>query len=1185
MVSAGCRVVRGHKFITADVVLESVYGCMSSLNAECKAGSVFIGAPLSVRRQYGSVQMCITTAGCLKARAGSCTMCSYGRGVLPGKDELRAALRDVLGTLGGDVRSVLFGTCGSILDRAEFPDELLDVVLDEASLLDPGIRIILETSYTTVNRDILSRIRSRLPDRMIDIEMGLESADPEVLEWSLNKDIDLVAFTECVSMIHSAGFDVTVNILVGSPFLTPEEQVKDASDSLEWASACGADTVVLFPVNIKDGTALKVLYDRGAYVPIPLIRAFEALAPLGPDVLSRVALSWTEEDPEYGFEGTVYPTTCDVCGDIRDTMADMMSRSDGGARAAIISGYLESHRCGCRCRQAPIAHAPGAVESRARSWLSPVNHPFVPMAVRTDISVLDSAVSEARAAGLHGFGIVANSMSDRDAVAIDVFRRLFGPDGRVICVYRDPDTISDPRSLHRVDTPILILGADEAPGFLTLCMESVVAGGFILYTSSDDVPPDGATTARLTKLGPDEVRGTVCRYLRIPAPTGVSVSRVISDTGLLWVFAADNAGRGEITGDVNGRIENWISVFNGYDEYGLTNFARRTNGALMAIAGAYGRDCLDILDFLSLNDGSEPVTKGFVDLYTGKDSATCLDILVRMSAVERYVSAEDGYMLMPLHAGARRRLLHLDGRWAKTLERTYRAAMAVRWLSPDEQERILHRNSRFLFTCMGYLLEDAASGGQASSRITDAMAPLNLSPEEVLEATRGERRIPERIRPLRHGSDVWAEVVNGAVKIAGADSGPVDRDMARHMSDFQTMVLVEGAGGGFDPVLRFCQLLYDGHVIDSSTSYSLPVLTDVLEYRSDKDDGRWVIRFKTDVARQAIGVAARDGDPRVETITRALRGLARTLSETAQKGYVRMDPDDPDGLLDAIALFNAEILMTDMGIGGEFADAISWMFGSELDAEHLCIESEGMSSTRSQIWRVPMTKELLPAFMLNNAYRRYASHIADSDPGKALHLFELSSKAYGVWGNDLGMANLKLEWGRVLRDAGKVDDAYAKASEAMGMAEQAAIWKVYIEAGLMMAAMDTERGYFKKAWANVNRVEHRATMDGPPSAEFLVRLARVKADTFFAQGDLREAQSQYEVVAGSGGSAPERMLAESMMYRIEMLTNQKGASPSKDLMTYLRSRDPHDGVTEGIKRNVLDVGAGGIGNDGEDGNR
>lgn len=285
-------------------------------------------------------------------------MCDYGCGHNLRPEEIRRYLEDSDILKQPQIQELLVGTYGSVLDEYEMPGECFEEILKNLSQTKIP-QIGFETHCDTVVKKKLELIKEYLPDRLVYVEMGFESANDTVRKRYLNKKLELKQLENAIHEIHKIGFDVVLNVLLGSPCLSREQQVWDVCDSVDWAFGHGADYIVLFPVNVKPYTVLYQMMERGLYEPISkwtLVYTLRSLADkLDDGTLGRINLSWYGEREDIyppPFDRMVVPVSCEKCDALVNSFFANYQMVDGSKRKDLIKGILsEWIECDCRQRE------------------------------------------------------------------------------------------------------------------------------------------------------------------------------------------------------------------------------------------------------------------------------------------------------------------------------------------------------------------------------------------------------------------------------------------------------------------------------------------------------------------------------------------------------------------------------------------------------------------------------------------------------------------------------------------------------------------------------------------------------------------------------------------------------------------------------------------------------------------
>lgn len=312
------------------------------------------------------------SGGCYYSK---CICCDYGCSHKPvSKEEIDLVLNAELGNGAELPKSLLLGSLGSILDPKEFSRDLLEYLLQSVSQL--GVDdVSVETSWWSITPEAVKLVMDSLPHARVTFECGLESSNEAVRSICYGKRISSECIGRAVETIRSAHAHICANIMLGAPFLSIEERMWDARDSILWAlEEQGFDEAVLFPVNIRPYTALRALYELALYEPTRLWEVAEVLKQLPTHALGRTHIAWWgNRTTDYSL-GNIAPSGCDTCEDAlyhaleAYTQASYIGRAEMARQRKRILGQLDSSAISsCSCRH-PFTecHMPSAEELASR---------------------------------------------------------------------------------------------------------------------------------------------------------------------------------------------------------------------------------------------------------------------------------------------------------------------------------------------------------------------------------------------------------------------------------------------------------------------------------------------------------------------------------------------------------------------------------------------------------------------------------------------------------------------------------------------------------------------------------------------------------------------------------------------------------------------------------------------------
>lgn len=215
------------------------------------------------------------TRGCYWADTKGCSMCGYARDTLGRSatpDEIREQVRRALREY-HDEPYVKIYTSGSFFDVREVPEEVRAEV--GAAFKGRARRLLVETLPEFVTPESVGGLKEAFGGEL-EVAMGLESTQNEVLRRAINKGSDAEEYLAAAGRARAAGARAKGYLLLKPPYLTEREAVEDVVLSVGKA-APHFDTLSINPVHLQGGTVVEHLYRRGLYRPPWLWSLVEAM--------------------------------------------------------------------------------------------------------------------------------------------------------------------------------------------------------------------------------------------------------------------------------------------------------------------------------------------------------------------------------------------------------------------------------------------------------------------------------------------------------------------------------------------------------------------------------------------------------------------------------------------------------------------------------------------------------------------------------------------------------------------------------------------------------------------------------------------------------------------------------------------------------------------------------------------
>ena len=214
----------------------------------------------------------LPTIGCYRYRIGeACYMCSYpveAPKVPKSQEELveyfKKALKKIEGKKGPI--AVRIFTSGSFFDEGEVKRETRRKIFSILAEMDNVEEVVVESRSELVRYDAVRELVEILSGKYFEVAIGLETANDDVADVSINKGNTFEEFVRASEAIREAGANVKTYLLLKPIFLSERDAIEDVKESIKKAAPY-TDTFSINVTNIQRGTTYERLWEKDEYRP------------------------------------------------------------------------------------------------------------------------------------------------------------------------------------------------------------------------------------------------------------------------------------------------------------------------------------------------------------------------------------------------------------------------------------------------------------------------------------------------------------------------------------------------------------------------------------------------------------------------------------------------------------------------------------------------------------------------------------------------------------------------------------------------------------------------------------------------------------------------------------------------------------------------------------------------------
>jgi radical SAM enzyme (TIGR01210 family) len=218
----------------------------------------------------------LKTQGCEYARkTGGCTVCGFLNHADEniGEVEIIAQLDYILDTVDfqrEEVKEIDLLTLGSFYNDNEVSAHARQALIQRIARLEGVKKVSIESRAEYITAEKLKQTKALVNGKIIDLGIGLESADDHIRNKVIKKGLTRESFENTVGKLKDTGCNLLVYLLIKPPALTEKDAIEDAVESVKYVFATareyGVNARVAFePVFICQNTHLETLFLTDQY--------------------------------------------------------------------------------------------------------------------------------------------------------------------------------------------------------------------------------------------------------------------------------------------------------------------------------------------------------------------------------------------------------------------------------------------------------------------------------------------------------------------------------------------------------------------------------------------------------------------------------------------------------------------------------------------------------------------------------------------------------------------------------------------------------------------------------------------------------------------------------------------------------------------------------------------------------
>ncbi|TXT59324.1 MAG: hypothetical protein BAJALOKI1v1_1440003 [Promethearchaeota archaeon] len=180
---------------------------------------------------------------------------------------------------------------GSFFDDNEITSVVREHIYRKIAEIREITEFSMESRVEYITQDKLDQINQFIPDKHVEVGIGLESVTNHIRNTYINKNVSYADFIESINLCARNRIGSKIYLLFKPPFLNEQAAIDDCASSIKEISNLKVNTISINPCNIQKGSLIEYLWYTNRYRPPWFYSLFDCFKmALTPQTLKKIRI-------------------------------------------------------------------------------------------------------------------------------------------------------------------------------------------------------------------------------------------------------------------------------------------------------------------------------------------------------------------------------------------------------------------------------------------------------------------------------------------------------------------------------------------------------------------------------------------------------------------------------------------------------------------------------------------------------------------------------------------------------------------------------------------------------------------------------------------------------------------------------------------------------------------------------